>query len=79
MNAELGVVTTSPGCVRYELLVGETRIWSCRVAPGKINDSIARRRMTAWAAAHGVEIDEGFEEVEQQPAQVIIPGRYGRH
>lgn len=76
-RAEIRITTTSPTCVRYELIADGKRIWANRVEPSEAGHAGARARMAAWALKHKVLI----QEAEPAPAskQAIIASRYGRH
>lgn len=64
--AELEIVSTSPTCTSYRLYAtdGESLtaprrlVWSNRVVPSVDGDAGARKRLAAWAAAHGYVVRE---------------------
>jgi hypothetical protein len=55
-TAHLLIITTSPGCVSYRLIVDERPVWTTRAYPTAAGDAEARERMARWATAHAYRV-----------------------
>ncbi len=68
--ATLAIIQTSDACISYRLHDAAGRIvWSNRVSPVPAGHEGARRRMAAWAVAHGYRIVKGVPMERERQKQ----------
>ena len=70
--ATLIIVNTSPGCLSYRLMAAGRVVWSNRVYNNRPEgEAGARKRMAAWAAAHGYTVVEEGAPIEQHEQRSV--------